>query len=142
MVNKLFYFGFIFAASISILNIDCVAQSDFEILDSRVEAFNQRDIEKYLNHMHDSVKVITFPNEVTNNNKAEVRASYGSAFKATSLGGKMRIVNRRKFGDCYIQEEWLEGFNSEPVMNYVMYRFKGDKIVEIVYLPGNWKPGR
>jgi hypothetical protein len=127
----------------SAINIECAAQSDNqEILDYHIEAFNKRDIEKYLHHLHDSVTVTTFPAEITDKNIGDVRTTYTSAFNAKSLGGQIRIAGRRKFGDYYIQEESLEGFNTEPVMNYVMYRFKGNKIIEIVYLPGNWKPAR
>ncbi|MDH5476344.1 MAG: hypothetical protein OEX22_11680 [Cyclobacteriaceae bacterium] len=118
------------------------SQTKSEILDYQIEAFNQRDIEKYLRHMHDSIRIVTFPNKVTQKNIEEVRFTYSTAFYAKSLSGQMKIVGRREFGEYCIQEQWLEGFNSEPVMNYVLFKFKEDKIIEIVNLPKNWAYGR
>lgn len=138
---KKIYFLTLFVSTLVALTIDCTAQSSKqEILDYHIAAFNQRDIEKYVHHMHDSIRIVTFPNKISQNNINDVRAAYSSAFNATSLGGQMRVVERSKFGDYFIQEEWLEGFNSDPVMNYVLYKFKADEIIEIVYLPKNWKP--
>ncbi|MDH5475599.1 MAG: hypothetical protein OEX22_07925 [Cyclobacteriaceae bacterium] len=122
------------------LTIDSLAQSkEKEILDARIIAFNMRDIEQYLYNMHDSVRIVAFPNTVHANNIEEMRELYTLAFNAKNMGGTIRVLARKKFGEYYIQEEWLEKFESEPVTNYTLYKFKDDQIIEIIYLPANWK---
>jgi hypothetical protein len=84
------------------------------------------------------VTIVTFPGRKDAKNKTEVRKTYTSAFNAKSLSGKMSIINQMELGDYYFQEQSLGGFNDEPVVNYLLFKFKDDKIIEIIYLPKNW----
>lgn len=112
------------------------AQTKDEILDNRIKAFNERNIEKYLEPLHDSVRQVVFPNNVTDSNKQSVRTSYTSAFNA--LDGQITVKGRKDFGEFCIEEQSLERLGHSPVVNYVMYKFKGNRIIEILYLPKNY----
>lgn len=110
-------------------------QTKSQIIDSYVNAFNNRDIEAFLAPMHDSVRQFKFPNQIVEKSKAEIRKSYTSAFGARELGGQLTILGRIEVGDVYIIEQSLQRANFKPVDQYVLFRFSGEQIIEIHYLP-------
>jgi hypothetical protein len=108
------------------------------IIEAHISAFNMRDVEKYLEPLDDSVKLFRFPDKVGEKSKAEVRIAYSSAFNAKELGGTIKVWGKMQVGDIYIVDQSLvrEGF--APVDQYVLYRFRSSKIIEIHYLPKNF----
>ena len=113
-------------------------QTKSQIIDKYIEAFNKRDIEGYLAPMDDSVKEFKFPDKLVDKSKADVRKTYTSAFNAKELGGQLTILGRIEIGDIYIIEQSLQRGDFQPVDQYVLFRFSGDRIVEIHYLPKNF----
>ena len=128
---------FVFLLTVVIINVS-FSQTREEILDGYIKAFNDRDIEKYLEPLHDSVTLVIFPGNVLNKGKEEVKSTYAPAFKSQNLGGQIKIMGRKDFGELSIQEQSLERLNSPPVINYVLYRFSNNRIIEIAYLPKNY----
>ena len=122
-----------------LVSLNCViAQNKEQIINDRIEAFNSRDVEKYLEALDESVKEFRFPNQIRYAGLDEVRDAYLSAFKAPELSGTIEILGRSEIEDIYIIEQSLKGFGTEPVDQYVLYKFKGNKIIEIHHLPKNY----
>jgi hypothetical protein len=114
-----------------------VGQIKAKIVDDYIRAFNDRDIAGYLAPLADSVKQIKFPNEIVGKSKSEVRMSYTNAFDA-KLGGQITILGRVEIGNIYIIEQSLRREGFQPVDQYILFKFAGDKITEIHYLPKNF----
>lgn len=115
-----------------------VGQTKAEIIDDYIAAFNSRDIEGYLAPLADSVKHIKFPDEIVEKSKSEVRISYTNAFNAKGLDGQITILGRLEIGDIYIIEQSLRQGDFQPVDQYILFKFAGNKITEIHYLPKNF----
>lgn len=113
-------------------------QTRSQIIDRYIDAFNKRDIEGFLAPMDDSVKQYKFPDNIVEKSKADVRKSYTGAFSAKQLGGKLIILGSIEIGDIYIIEQSLRREDFQPVDQYVLFRFSGDRITEIHYLPKNF----
>jgi hypothetical protein len=113
-------------------------QTRSQIIDRYIDAFNKRDIEGFLAPMDDSVKQYRFPDKIVEKSKADVRKSYTNAFSAKGLGGKLTIIGRIEIGDVYIIEQRLQREDSQPVDQYILFRFSADRITEIHYLPKNF----
>ncbi len=113
-------------------------QTKTQIVDDHIAAFNKRDIEGFIKPMSDSVKLIAFPDIITEKSKKEVRKNYAAAFDSKELGGQMIILGKLEIGNVYIVEESLQRDGLEPVTQYILFRFSGDKIIEIHYLPKNF----
>lgn len=114
-----------------------VGQTKASIIDDYIDAFNNRDIEGYLAPLDDSVKQIKFPDEIVGKSKSEVRMSYTNAFNA-KLGGQITILGRLEIGDIFIIEQSLRRGDFQPLDQNILFKFAGDKITEIHYLPKNF----
>lgn len=114
-----------------------VGQTRAKIIDDYIGAFNNRDIEGFLTPLADSVKQIKFPDEIVEKSKSEVRISYTNAFNA-KLGGQITILASLEIGDIYIIEQSLRRGDFQPVEQYILFKFAGNKITEIHYLPKNF----
>ena len=114
------------------------AQSKEQIINSYNNAFNARDVEGFLEPLDDSVKTFKFPNTLVENGKPKVRESYTPAFKSKELGGQIEILGRVEIGDVYIIEQSLRRSGFPSVDQYVIFKFKGNKIIETHYLPKNF----
>lgn len=125
-------FLFLFAGSCQIYG-----QTKTQIIDKYIDAFNKRDLEGFLAPLADSVKQFSFPGKIVEKSKAEVRESYTRAFNASALDGQMTILGRQEIGDLYIIEESLQRSGSQ-VDQYILFKFSGDKIIEVHYLPKNF----
>jgi len=115
-----------------------MGQTKSQIIDNYIDAFNKRDIEKFIEPLDDSVKQIQFPDKVVEKSKSDFRASYISAFNAQELGGQIQIIGKLELDDILIIEQSLQRADLQPVDQYVLFRFKGNKITEIHYLPKNF----
>lgn len=128
---------------VSIIFLTCplltMGQTKAQIIDDYIDAFNKRDVERYLLPLDDSVKQIKFPEKrMVGKSKSEIRATYTSAFNAKELGGQISILGRLEIGEIYIIEQSLRRGDFQPVDQYIVFRFRGDKIIEIHYLPKNF----
>jgi hypothetical protein len=105
---------------------------------SCLRSSRHRDIEGYLAPLDDMVKFVKFPDMIAEKSKSEVRVSYTNAFKSKGLGGQISIQGRMEMGDIYIIEQSLRDGDAEPIDQYLLFKFSGNKITEIHYLPKNF----
>jgi len=117
------------------------AQDKNEVVKNYIAAFNSRDVNKYLEFLDDSIVEYVFPNEILYKGKEQMRKAYTSAFNATVLGGKIKILGTSEIGGVYVIEQSLIGNGPDSVDQFIMFKFSENKIVEIHYLPKNfsWK---
>lgn len=113
-----------------------IAQTKEQIIDNYIKAFNARDIEGYLKPLDDSIKVIKFPNRVFDNGKNKIRASYTSAFRA--LSGQIEVLGKSEIGDFFVIEQRLKRSEFQSIDQYVIFKFRENRIIETHYLPKNF----
>lgn len=114
-------------------------QTKERVIDNYVEAFNARDIEKFIDLFDESARIIGFPDLVREKSKHEIKESHLPAFRSKELTGEIFIVGKSEIGDLYVIEQSLKGFRTGPVDQYLIFKFKGNKIIEIQYLPKNFR---
>jgi hypothetical protein len=93
-----------------------MAQSDsspLKLAQAQLDAYNQRDIEGFLEPYSDSVEVYTFPNKLLYKGKANMRARYDKMFKNTP-DLYCTLKNRIILGNVVIDEESVIFQKNQP----------------------------
>jgi hypothetical protein len=123
------------------LTMFAFGQSKDDIIKEYVDSFNKRDIEKFVALFDDSAKIVAFPDMIREKSKSEIEKTHLDAFKSKEMSGEITILGKTEINDIYIVEQSLRGFKSEPVDQYLIFKFRGHKILEIYCLPKNfsWK---
>ena len=98
----------------------------------QVNAFNARDVERFLSAYAPDVTVEDGAGNITMQGHAAMRAAYGALF-AGSPDLHVHIAHRTCVGDYVVDEEHVTGISTEgfpPEMHGVaIYRIAGEKIV-------------
>lgn len=85
-------------------NIPAESSEAESIVQKQLEAYNNRDIDAFVNTYAVNVKLYNFPNEVTANGKEALKRQYDAFFKNTP-DLKAEIVNRIVLGNKVIDKE-------------------------------------
>jgi hypothetical protein len=75
-----------------------------EIIDAQIEAYQSRDVERFLSYYADDVSVVLFDGSPMFPDKAAMREAYGKLF-ANSPGLRVSIAGRVATGDFVVDEE-------------------------------------
>jgi hypothetical protein len=119
---------------LTILFISTQAQTAEELAQSQLDAYNNRDIEAFLQPYSDSVKVYTFPDQFQYQGKVNMRNGYASFF-ANTPELHCKLINRMVMGNTVIdQEEVTLGKGREPIYAIAIYKIAHKKINEVYFI--------
>lgn len=113
------------------------AQSPEELAQAQLEAYNNRDLEAFLEPYSDTVKIYNFPNEFRFQGKETMRKNYGGMFeRLTDLN--CELVNRMVSGDTVIDHERVLFDKDQPRSEvFAVYKVAHGKIQEVYFIrPG------
>lgn len=103
-----------------------------QIVQIQVEAYNNRDIEAFLDTYAQDVKIYNYPNILLYEGKDEMRKIYTSLFEETPnlfCEIKKRIVINNKV----IDEEYVR-YNNHFLSAVAIYEVKENKIIKVTFL--------
>jgi imidazolonepropionase-like amidohydrolase len=98
----------------------------------QLNAYNQRNIEAFLEPYADDVKVYTFPDQLIYEGKDRMRQGYSSMFENTP-NLHCELVNRIVKGNVVIDEESVQ-FGDQIIKAVAIYRIKNNKISEVYFV--------
>lgn len=101
----------------------------------QLEAYNNRDIEKFASAFSEDVKVYRQPGVLTYQGREELKKRYGAMFAATP-DLHCEIVNRIVAGEVVIDQEKVLRAKGQPRTDAIaVYRVKDGLIVEVTFIP-------
>lgn len=109
------------------------SQTPEELANSQLEAYNNRDIEAFLEPYSDSVKVFNDKRELLYQGKETMRAQYGSMFAQTP-DLNCKLLNRVAVNNTVIEHEEVTFGEGRKIYAIVMYKVAEDKIQEVHFL--------
>ncbi len=107
-------------------------QSAEAIVQNQLNAYNDRNIEAFLNTYSEDVQVFNFPNELRFKGRANMREQYADFFKNTP-DLHCKIKNRIVIGNKIIDEEYItmSGTNFSAV---AIYEVENGKIAKVTFI--------
>ena len=100
----------------------------------QVDAYNAKDLDKFLSVYSDSVRVIQYPGKIKYVGKVKMKEQYKKLFE---LNPKLHceITNRIVFGNKIIDRERITGYPDNWVYDaLVIYTFVDNKISEVAFI--------
>ncbi|WP_370090299.1 nuclear transport factor 2 family protein [Ekhidna sp.] len=110
-----------------------LAQTPEELANAQLEAYNNRDIEAFVEPYSDSVKVFNDKRELLYQGKETMRAQYGSMFASTP-DLNCNLLNRIAVSDTVIEHEEVTFGEGRKIYAIVMYKVSNGKIQEVHFL--------
>lgn len=98
----------------------------------QLNAYNQRNIEAFLEPYAEDVKVYTFPNQLMYEGKEMMRQGYSSMFENTP-NLHCELVNRIVRGNVVIDEERVQ-FGDQIIEAVAIYHIEDNKIKEVYFI--------
>ncbi len=104
------------------------------LVQAQLEAYNQRDLDKFLEPYSDSVRIYNFPNDLRSTTKEELRNPYGGLFEnMTDL--YCELVNRTAIDNVVIDHERVTFMKGRPQIEvFAIYHIRHGKIQEVHFL--------
>lgn len=128
------YFIIFFWVSITYTNTIAQNLTPAQIVQKQFDAYNQRNLEKFLEPYADSIKIFRFPNQLVYQGKQQMRERYKEAF-VNSPALHSTLIDRVILGNTVIDNEYIIGKPSKPATELlVIYKIKNQKIVEMYWL--------
>ncbi|MFN3195694.1 MAG: nuclear transport factor 2 family protein [Chlorobiota bacterium] len=111
-----------------------IEQTAERLATEQLEAYNNRDIDKFLVPFSDSVEIYTFPDELMYKGKEKMRDRYGKMFeKAVNLHCK--LTHREVLGNVVIDTEEVTGIIEGEIVNAIaIYTIENDKIQNVHFI--------
>ena len=107
-----------------------------QLVQKQLDAYNQRDIEAFLEPYSDTVKVFNFPNELVFEGKTKMRKSYKKMFENTP-DLHCTLINRTSLKNTVIDKEYVIFDKKNPALEVIaVYKIKNEKIVEVYFIRG------
>jgi putative hydrolase of HD superfamily len=107
------------------------------VVDAQIEAYQARDVDRYLTHFADDAAVVLFDGTAMMPDKQVMREMYGRLF-ADSPDLQVKVVNRIAVGDFVVDEEHLSDFHFEgmptEMTSVAIYRVADGKITKMLLL--------
>lgn len=125
----------------TILTITCcllcftlMAQSPADLAQAQLDAYNNRDLEAFLEPYSDTVKIYNFPNEFRYQGKETMRNNYGGMFERLK-DLNCQLVNRMVSGNTVIDHESVLFNADQPRMEvFAIYKMAYGKIQEVYFI--------
>ena len=103
------------------------------IVQSQLDAYNRHDLEGFLSHYSDDAVLVSYPDQITQTGKIEMRARYEKRFATPNLHAE--IVKRIVFERFVIDHERITAPPSKDVIEAIAtYEVKNGKIVRVTFL--------
>ena len=111
-----------------------MAQTPSELAQAQLDAYNNRNLEAFLEPYSDSVKIYNFPKKLSMEGKEAMRQTYGSMFeRLTDLN--CELVNRMVSGNTVIDHENVLFQKDQPRRQvFAMYKIAHGKIQEVYFI--------
>lgn len=103
------------------------------VVERQLDAYNKKDIERFMECYADDVKVYRFPNEVLYANNAEMKKHYHKLFESYP-NMNAEILKRIEQGKYVVDHEWITGRREEPFTATAMYEIENDFIIKVWFL--------
>jgi len=124
------------AVSAQSADIKAIEKQAEALAEAQLVAYNNRDIDAFLEPYSDSVKIYNFPNEFRYQGKENMRQGYANFFQqAKDL--HCELVSRTVFGNKVIDQEKVTGFsaNKDDVLYAIaIYTIENGKISEVRFM--------
>ncbi|MEM8894767.1 MAG: nuclear transport factor 2 family protein [Bacteroidota bacterium] len=109
-------------------------QTPEELAQAQLDAYNNRDLEAFLEPYSDTVKIYNFPKVLSMEGKDAMRERYGSMFRnMTDLN--CELINRMVSGNTVIDQESVLFEKGKPRMQaFAIYKVEHQKIQEVYFI--------
>lgn len=105
----------------------------------QLDAYNNRDIDKFLAQYSDSVKIYNHPKKLIMSGKDQMRAGYASIF-ANTPDLHCTLINRMVLGNTVIDQEYvILNKNTPPIEMLSMFVIVKGKIQEVYFIEPDTK---
>lgn len=111
---------------------DTTAENPEPIVQKQLDAYNDRDIDAFVNTYSDDIKVFDFPNQALFKGKDQMRERYTSFFNDTP-DLHCEIKTRMVIGNKVIDEEYITA-NGTNFSAVAIYEVQNGKIVKVTFL--------
>lgn len=108
------------------------AQSNEEIVQKQLIAYNNKDLEGYISMFSDEVQLYNFPGEMILQGKEQMRERYKIRFESPNLNAV--VVSRTLLGDYVIDYEKVSGIREEIVEASIIYHISDGLIDKMWFL--------
>jgi len=126
-----------FIFTLSFLSLGLLAQKDelpAVLAQKQLDAYNNRDLEKFLVNYSDSVKIYNHPKELIVSGKAQLRTNFTGMF-ANMPDLHCTLMNRMVLGNTVIDQEYvIFRKNQPPTEVFAMYVVARGKIQEVYFI--------
>tara|TARA_R110001632_G_scaffold10505_1_gene38801 strand:+ start:3316 stop:4491 length:1176 start_codon:yes stop_codon:yes gene_type:complete len=102
------------------------------VVDKQLEAYNNRDIEAYVNVFSEDVKVYDYPHKLRYQGRKEMKRRYAAFFRNTK-DLNCKIVKRIENGNLVIDEESIT-INGRIVHGVAVYEIKDGRIITVTFM--------
>jgi imidazolonepropionase-like amidohydrolase len=109
-----------------------VVETPDALVQRQVNAYNQRNIEAFLEPYDDEVEVYTFPDKLRYKGKDKMRKSYAGMFEETP-NLHCNVVSRIIKGNVVIDQEKVQ-FLDEVIKAVAIYHIENNKIKKVYFL--------
>ena len=100
----------------------------------QLDAYNNRDIDKFLAAYNDDVKVFNHPKDIILEGKEAMRERYTRRFES-SPDLHCTLLNRMVLGDVVIDQEYVIQVKGGPMIQVIaMYKVKNGLIQEVYFI--------
>lgn len=107
-------------------------QKPEDIVQKQVEAYNQKDLEKFLSFYADTIQIYNFPHQLDIEGKEAMRKSFATFF-ANAKTLHCTIANRIVQQNKVIDQERIQ-FNDTPFSAVAIYEIENNKIVKVTFI--------
>lgn len=105
-----------------------------QLAQKQLDAYNQRNLEAFLEPYAEDVKIYNFPNELTLEGKEKMREGYGQMFENTT-DLHCTLMDRMVLENTVIDREYvIFNKNQAPVEVIAIYKIKDEKIAEVYFI--------
>lgn len=102
----------------------------------QLEAYNNRDINLFMEQYSDSVKVFNYPNTFRYQGKEIMRERYDAMFKRTP-DLTCKLITRMAVGDYVIDQEEVTVKKGDPIRKAIaIYKIENNLIKEVTFISG------
>ncbi len=108
-------------------------ENALQIVQRQLNAYNERNIDAFLETYADDAELYSFPDSLTSKGKDAMRKRYSPVFEKypdLHCEIKTRIVQR----NCVIDQEYITATGRKPLEGTVIYKIKNDKISQVYFI--------
>lgn len=119
------------------IEIEKIEAISLALIEKQLEAYNNRDIEAFLEPFSDNIKGYNYPDQLIFEGKEKMREGYAQLFEAFP-NLHCKTISRTVFKDIVIDKELLTGIKvmDENVVQYwvAIYKIESNKISEVRFI--------